>query len=243
MSVHDLEGSPIEIFTMGEFMPERRVECAWSSRFNEAAALDDLEYPFSPGCGSFPKYIHIEPMSAQTNAPGNLASYEKAIITIKYTSQLNTNGAIIEWIEGSDIHSPCKPEESCWSDGQIRPAPDKPFVLRSGGVFNHVRLKLGAVPTAVITQVDYVNNAAAYSQILGITFLAETLRAQMPRVQRTWTVSGLTSFYVHQRFSYCSNGGLGWNSAYRADTGTYEYVCSAAGARLRDYPITSFVLA
>ena len=241
MSVNEIEGWPKEIFTPGDFTPERRVECAWSNRFNEAAALDDLEYPYAPGCGAFPKYMHIDSMGGQTNSPGSLATYEKAVITIKYSSQLNTNGAIIEWISGGDILEPTSSGETYWSD--VTQRKKHPYILRSGGVFNHVRRKLGVVPPAVITQVDYVNNAVASSIILGITFAAETLRAQLPLIRRTYTASGLTSFYVHQRFAYRSNGGLGWNSAYRADAGAYQYIYDINGSRLDDYPLTNFVLA
>ncbi len=241
MSVNEIEGWPKEIFTPGDFQPIRKVECAWSDRFNEAAALDGLEYPYAPGCGAFPTEITILPFSGQTNPSGTTATYEKAELTIKYSSKLNTNGVIMEWLSGFEGAEPTAPGQIYFPD--VTQRKKHPYVLRSGAIFNHVRRKLGVVPPEIITQVDYVNSAVASSVILGITFAAETLRALMPKISRAWTVSGLTSYYVHQRFAYRSNGGLGWNSAYRADAGAYQYVYDANSNRLYDYPLTSFVLA
>lgn len=227
----------------GEFVPERQVHCDWANRFLEAGSIDDWEYPYLPGCGAYVSHMRIDPLGAQTGVLNGLATYEKAQIHVWYSSKINTNAAIIEFIADAGGQVPASPAQLYWTASGDAPIHERnlPYVMRSGCTFHHERRKLAIVPAAAITQVDYVNASAFYSQILGITFAAETLRAMVPQIKRTYTVSGLTSYFVHQTFAYRPNGGLGWNSGYRADTGAFSYVYNAAGTRVRDYPTTNLI--
>ena len=243
MAHYELEGWPVEPSKPdGEFVPERRVRCAWADRFLEAGTIDDLEYPYAPGCGAYASYMRIDPLGRQTGILNGLATYEEAQIHVWYSSKVNTNAAIIEWTDATECAEPSAPKQLYWADNTPIHERSKPFVMRSGCTFHHVRRKLAVVPSAVYSQLDCVNASAATSDILGITFAAETLRAMMPEVRRTYTVSGLTSFYVHQAFTYRSNGGYGWNAGYRADTGTFGYVYNASGTRVRDYSTSNLTL-
>lgn len=243
MSFHEYDGWPLEPVSVGEFAPVRKGWVEWANRYTEASTLDDLEYPYVPGCGAYPERMLIEPSGAQNGILNGLAQYERADLTVWYSSKINTNSAIIEELLPTTTIAPCTPMSLYWSDQTAVEGNQKPYIPISGAVFSHTRCKLALVPTAVLTQANCVNATALYSQVLGITFAAETLLAQVPRIKRTWTVSGMTSFKVEQDFVFKSNGGLGWNSCYRPENGAHEYVYDENGVRLRDYATAAFVLA
>ncbi len=249
MSSYELQGWPREnAFAVikqpspEHFSPERKVVCDWDDRFLEADRLDQLEYPYAPGCGAYPISILIEPHGGQIGAPSEYAVYPSAILTIRYSTSRSTAAAIIEWIEGSEGHESGSGRGLAMSGGQVLYQGDNSPIIRSGCVFNHVRNKLATVPVASLTAVDCVNASNVFSTVLGIWWTAEMLRVRVPRISRTWTTGGLTSYSVHQQFVYKYGGGKGWNSVYNPVTGEYDYKYNAAGNRVYDYPLSSVVL-
>lgn len=243
MSTYELEGWPHESYTVnGYFVPERKVICAWSNRFIEAGALDDLEYAYRPGCRAFPTNMAIEPFGAQTGITNGLATYEKALITVNYSSELNTNAALVEWLEPSNGMETCEARGAYWFDNSPIGQTARSYILQGGCVLHRVRRKCAVVPASILTQINYVNASAMTTEVLNITFSAQTLRACVPYITRTMTVSGLTSFTVHQMFQFKGNGGLGWNAAYQQDSGAFGYIYDLNGSRIYDYPVTNFVL-
>ncbi len=243
MSFYECDGYPIEDYDLfGHFTPTRQVHCPWNERYTTIAAIDDLEYPYRPNCGAYPQRMRIEPMTAQNGSPGQASSYESAKITIWYSSAIRTNAAIVETLAPTREILPMDAGALYDAAGLRFSLHRKPFLLLPGAVFSHVRMKTGVVPNAVISQVGCVNASSVYAPVLDMTFAAETLLALTPKMLRTYTVSGITNYFVEQEFLFCSNGGLGWNAALNAATGNYEYYYDESGNRLRHYALAAFTL-
>ena len=250
MASYEMQGWPRENVTAvikqpspEEFSPERKVECDWNSRVLEAARLDDLEYPYAPGCGAFPISIFIEPWGGQVGPVSELAEYPSAILTIRYSTSRSTTTAIVEWIEPSEHSESATGRGLADSAGRVLLRGEHSPIIRSGCIFNHVRSKLAVVPSTVLTAADHVNAGTVWSTVLGFYFTAETLRIRVPRISRTWTTSGLTSYSVHQQFVYKYADGKGWNTVYNNYTGAYDYLYNTAGVRVYNYPTSAVVLA
>lgn len=238
---YELEGWPKEYIDQDDFRPVRKVVVPWGVRFQEAAYLDDMEYPYAPGCKAYPVQIGIEPLGAQIGGSGPTATYADAVITLQYSSKRSTEGAITEWISPSEDNEPCAPINRYFSAEQ-QANNQMPGILRATCVFHHQRKKLAMVPATALNSAGCVNSGQVNSTILGVWFAAETLRIRVPHINRTWTTSGMTSYFVHQEFVFKSNGCLGWNSQFNPSTGQYQYVYDENGNRKYDYALSGVVL-
>ena len=239
---YELSGWPKEKMTVGDWTPERKIVVPWATRLTEADNIDQLEYPYAPGCGAFPYEIAIEPFGEQIGASNPLATYQDALLTIRYTTQHSVDGVIIEWIDSSEFNEPFAAINRYFSETEQIDARQKPGAVRSGCVFHHIRKKVAMINPTVLSAAGLVNASTVYSTVLDISFSAETLRVRVPQIKRAWTVSGLTNYFVHQQFVFKSNGGLGWNAGFDASTGTYRYYRDDQGNRVYDYATTAISL-
>jgi hypothetical protein len=248
MSSCELEGWPKEIAQLDDFCPERKVICDWASRLSEGTAIGEVEYPYIPGCGAFPVYMLVEPFTAQNNADGALlASYEKAVITVRYSTKGISSGGggalISESISPSDGIAGASVLSMYYAtSGEALAPASRPFIHHGGCVFQHTRFRLSSVPPALLTNVNCVNRTVMSSSILGVTFAAESLRTAVPNISRAWTTSGITTFTVVQQFHFRYAGGKGWNSVYDPTTGLFDYVKDKSGNRIREYPLGTLIL-
>jgi hypothetical protein len=243
MSWYEMDGWPKDLETSDDFCPERKLIGPWADRWNQIAMLEDLEYPYYPGCRTYPATIACEPFSAQKGAPSEKPDYDTAVITVKYTSK-NTGGNVVamEWLEPTVYHDPTTMAAKFWTTrGERIPHPFE-SLEHSGLVFHHWRKKVGIVPINVISAVDKVNASALYAPILDVTFAAQTLKVNAPKIERTWKVGGLTNYSVHQTFSYKNNGGLGWNAILNPEAGVYQYAVNVSNIQVTPYLTTAIYL-
>ena len=238
----EMQGWPKEDFFLDDFAPERKIIVPWSTRFNEADSIDTVEYQYAPGCGAYPVHIGIEPLDAQTGSPSPLASYEKAVLTVRYSSKRSTEGAVTEFIEPNEGIDRRVTGNLYWAADNPIDARNLTPPIRPGCVYHRIRRKVAIVPAAALGQAGYVNSNLVYSVVLGIGFNPGFLRARVPGITRTWTQAGLTSYSIHQQFVYRYNGGHGWNSQYNPETGSYAPIYNEASVRIYDYPLTAFYI-
>lgn len=238
MSWSEMDGWPKESLVHDDFTPERKLIGPWSERLTKMASLEETEYPYIPGCGAYPSFIGTEPFSAQDGTPSEVANYDTCVITVKYTSKLNTNGVIMEWTDPM-THTIRVPQMDVYNSEGKRV--EQGYLHQSGLVLHHVRKKLALVPDIVFDTVDGVNAGVISTVILMRSFAKETLFVSAPHIDRTWTVSGMTSFNVHQQFVYRSNGGLGWNAIFNPKTASFGYLY-ANNSRIYNYPLVNPLL-
>jgi hypothetical protein len=250
MASYEIGGWPKEVFlavinepTPNQFAPERKVWCDWPTRYLEAEALADREYPYAPGCGAFPVYIAIEPAGKMDTTQGAvLGNYKKAVITVRYSTARSTADAIAEYIVGTQYRESTSMRGLVDDSGNPIQRGDAPQHIQDGCVFNHIRFKLPVVPGNILTMGNRVNANTIYCPTLDIWFAAGTLKSMFPRISRTWSTSGLRPYLVHQTFLYKYSDGFGWNSVYDPTTGTYSPVYYD-GSRVYQYPLANFTLA
>jgi len=246
MSSHELDGWPVEDIIVGEnYAPERKVVVDWSDRYSEVGRLGILEYQYAPGCYAYPKRFRIEPLGAQTNAAGSeTASYDKALITVRYTTgtESDGNGILTEWIEDATEEIGLTSKGVYNASGEQYEPQTKHALTISGCVFHHVRNQAGLIPAGVLTSVGSVNSNVVYSSILGIWFAAETLRVAVPEIKRSWTTAGMINYSIHQKFYYRYGGGYGWNGFFDSTTATFQPAYNASGSRLRDFSLAGVTL-
>jgi hypothetical protein len=201
-------------------------------------------YPYYPASYNiYSSYISCEPFSAQSGPLSELASYDTAVITVRYSTK-NTSGGVVamEWLEPTTYHDPTTMSSKFWgAGGQRMPHPFE-SLEHSGLVFHHWRKKVGIVPNNVISAVDKLNAGALYAPILDVTFAPQTLKVNAPKIERTWKVGGLTNYSVHQTFSYKNNGGLGWNAILNPELGVYQYAVNVNNINVKPYLTTAIYL-
>jgi hypothetical protein len=244
MAFVELDGYPIERNTYDDYCPEREGKVPWATRQAEAMALVGQEYPYQPGCTAYPSEIIIRPMGAQTNDSGSsTAIYDYAIIHVKYSIKRaavsGTNNAVIEWMDESN-YSETVSLDGC-TDNAENPLDGRTHhVVRAGAVLNHVRTNALYVPNTVLSSVDGVNAGTVYATVIGIWFAGHTLWVRTPTIKRVYSSAGTNGWYVHQKFTYCYNGGYGWNGIRKAD-GNYSLIYKD-GSPVYPHPPTSVVL-
>lgn len=89
--------------------------------------------------------------------------------------------------------------------------------------------QLNSVPTAILTLPGAVNAAQYVSALLGLTFPAETLLFQPPKLDRVIKTTGATGFNMTLKFQYKPQG---WNTFWRAKTREWSkmWILADAGA-------------
>ena len=220
----------------------RRLVCNWSDRYELADEIDGTIYPYNTNSGAYCIDIRIDPWpGASEDAGSGMAYYEKAVVTALYSTRYYHNGTELRSEELgpktttlSLSHYPL-----AWGAANGPPLHPKeaPEPFLPGLVYTITRHKIWTMPVSVLGLVGCINSGAVSSVMLGLTFGAQTLLYQPPRITRKFTSGGITSFFVKQSFIYQPGT---WNKCFRTDTATWTDIYVAGGDRVLPYTVADF---
>lgn len=205
------------------------LRCPWAERHKQLINIlenaNPWPYPFDDDFGEITSYAlsaSVQNLKAAGATEGQGNSYEHAILTVNYGSlQSGGNGPsqlFTESLEPSGELLTLPAEFFSWTsddtDGtdvlKEDEAPSKP-VLACDYCVTYFRV--AEIPISILTLVDHVNEANVFSASLGLTFPAETLLFQPPKVSRTVAAGSANLWTLDCRFSFRQNG---WNKFWRA---------------------------
>ena len=238
----EIQGSPVETWTLEGFQATRTLMCDWADRKTLVGELAGLTYPLIANTGSIALQLGSVPFEAENKGAGSVAAYEKALVTVEYgpsegtvySESLEPTAEFLtedynrfQWGPnvGGDPSTPLEENEA-------------PGRLIRGFDYVLTRHNLVIVPTAVIDLIGHVNSATV-TPLMGIfasggwgipsiSFAAETLLFQPPTITRTTTIAGVEGATCVYRLTYKPNWeagvALGWNYFWRAETQKYEAI-------------------
>jgi len=130
VSYGEVHGYPKSRWVRGEFFGTRKLRCAWADRADLLEELDGDTWPYADGpyadesdggnSYAIAREAFIEPLPAQLTADGNMASYEYAIVTVKYSTvgpQLHSTNWIEENLDTTVITQRIDYRGLAWGDG------------------------------------------------------------------------------------------------------------------------------
>jgi hypothetical protein len=246
----ELDGSPVEEWLPNEFSATRKLICAWGDRnaIIEAAGADGGEvYPHNPGTKAYAYAASAEPFGGQAGGGDGMSSYEKAIVTIKYTNASNkpyrtSDGKYVtEQITPTAEYLQTSAKNLYWDSGHKQPLAEgeaPPFFYRSFTytiTFHHA----SAVPGGILGLVNCVNGGPMASYSLGFVFAAETLLFPAASAVRTIQLGKLNDWQITYHFAYKS---VGWNSFWRNDPPGFSPIYPKGSTQpYRQHPLANFM--
>ena len=227
----------------GIFVGTRKLSCAWDERdtfINEIDTWPNNEWPYDDGpSDALANRVAIEPFGRQTNEAGSLASYEKAHLTVQYTNAVRAlNGGATLLSEWTEFYT----ETRELDEGLFRWDSNTGAYLRDGeaphyalhGLIYVARFHRVSPPLPgwVMGRIGSCNSNVVVSLLLGLAFAAETMLYQPPKVRTTVSLGRLPTCEVTASYR-CHP--VGWNTFLREESGLWEPLYVAGGARYKPY--------
>ena len=214
----EMADSPREDRGRFEFTASRRLVCAWDDRLSLANGLMSWPgqlYPYWEGSGARVDGIGVEPLpgsKVSQNGVG-LATYEKAVVTVRYTAggrdsprssgsgRLSLSRNRVRFRESIEpiIDMVLMDEEPFVWNALRAAAPEPvlpneaPSLLSVGWEYTFEVLNANTFPTIATAITGHVNNSLIFPKLLAgrIGFAAETLLYRGPFVTRSTEVGGI----------------------------------------------------
>ena len=191
------------------------------------------------------------PDSKTLDGGGGLLDFDKALVTLFYTSNIRElTAGVIGWerLRGATDSFALKMPSSAlfWNSaaGTAVATGDAPsYVTFPGMTYERGYIGLSSFPTAVITLLGGVNNAALVSLTLGVTFAAETIRYADFASDRQISPSGGNTWkatYFHHYKPNVDSGGTarGWNWFWNPAVNNFQPVYLASGVQAKpNFPV------
>ena len=246
VSYGEVHGFPKSRWVNGEFFGTRKLRCAWADRADLLEELDGAAWPYADGpyadesdggnSYAIAREATIEPLPAQLTADGNMASYEYAIVTVKYSTvgpQLHSTNWIEENLDTTVITQRIDYRGLAWGDGTDLTSLEAPYKILHGLIYSIKYYNVTAVPAAVLTYVGYINSNQVTASSLGLNFAAGKLLYAGARLSHRSSWAGSWLWDVTYYFKYHP---AGWNYFWRASTNQYELIDG-----FTPYPSASFL--
>lgn len=245
----ELNGWPKEKWTQDAFTAERLLICAWDDRDEvvaEMAANGGQLYPYKPWMGA--RSVGASAVGYGTmkgEASPGLGYYDEAAVTVYYSTSaptmVSTGGAYVsESIEPSAEYLQVDYEDFRWgsSSGTEAKPSEAPTKLIPGIDYILTFHRVMYIPDAANTLVDYCNAGPVSAYTLRRTFPAETLLYRGYTASRDLGGGSSMTWKYSLRFSYRP---AGWNTFWRAETGTFEPIYHVNGSgRYINHPLGNF---
>lgn len=250
----EMDGWPKERWGLEQFAAERKLLCAWTDRNTLADELitDPVNniYPaLYNASGATVTEIRVEKLNkaAQTEQATAIASYEKAVLTVNYSTLLgpklwNQRLYMEQMSTHADFHRLAHRGLLFGSGGGARHLNEAEASLKiQGGMTYSVTFyQLPDLPTATWQAEPYRVNDGQITTPRGVVYPPETLLYVGSRNIVTTYASGTGGFQVTYVFRYKSNNGLGWNRFFNQQTNNYEYVFLTNGQKSLPYRTMNF---
>lgn len=233
----EMQDYPQETQTPTGFRATRKLMCKWEDRFALGALLEFVEYPYKASTGAYPVSISAIPQPGGEclgdALDDSIAVYEKAIVTIEYsTPEIAGGGALFEFggykisesIESSTEFLTIDPSKFQWGSGTTgKPVKDSEAPGRAirGWDWVYQKFNVGPIdPDILLVLPDTVNSNALSSPSLGFSVNPETLYFHAPAIVRKGD-NTQALFDLSYRFSFRRHT---WNKFWRAETNSYEFM-------------------
>lgn len=219
--------------------------CAYNDRWDLAADIvaNRRAWPKAPIAAAIiprARSAAIKPFGeAEESHSGQEIIYNQAIVTIQYTSagpeQDEEENLYAEELTFSAQAITLPHNLFRWGSATGEPlqeneAPGKALYSMN---LNRTLYKVPPpIPASIGTLVGTVNDTTYVSPSLGISFAAETLLFQPSGISRTITTEFDGAFDISLSFAWQPQG---WNKFWRASTGTWTAIYTAAG-EYKNYP-------
>lgn len=240
-SAYEVHGTHKEDFNDSEFTASVSLRCPWSQRHQ---IMDDIliagrQWPYSSRyCVA--KTGSIVPEKSEADQDGQGFIYKFAILTINYSSKRDNNeNSVSESIEPTCEFLTLDYRRFRWGSANGDPLIEAEAPGKQIKGLNLIRKyqRVPNVPSGILAAMGAVNSAPYSSQLLGMTFPAESLLFQPPSLDRVITYIGNKGWNVQLKFSCKPDG---WNKYWRAKSQAYEYIYLAGGGIYRSYPMANF---
>lgn len=255
----ELPGSPVEDYTDDGFRATREFKVPWTNRGAFAIAMRGTAtstggrtiitrpqvYPTFPkaavnGCRCGPFTDRVTALGGDTTT----ATYDFAQVTVQYAApKFDIDGPegetyVTESLEPAAEFLTLSHEKLYWNNDQTNPLAETeaPQKLIRMCEWVYTINKVDKVPQATFSLIGYVNKNAITSRSLLVTFAAETLLYNPPRLSRSWTSDGNPTWTLEYRFTYRPEG---WNRFYRRGVKDPSFIYTAAGVILDVYGLST----
>lgn len=251
----EVDESPVEAYTSRGFEARRILQCDWQDRLVLAGQLrgglqaGQQGYTYTPP-QPYPHYtpavvadVRIEPFGApRASGVATELNYELARLTVEYRIPergSDEQALVSESLEAAAEFLTLPAEKFYWDSQAATPISESeaPAKLLRMLDWVYIRHQLVEVPSAVLGLVGCVNASAVTSTTLGLTFPAETLLYNPPRLQREFTTEGAKAWSATFRFTYRPDG---WNKFPRRGSGVFQNMYDAGGQVFRPYTPADF---
>lgn len=245
-----LKGSESDTFDAKKQTATVDLICPWDDRypvlFNILFA--QKEWPYLPGSD-------IRAMTGSTTAfdgsknidNGSANDYVDAKVTINFEwSKVKANapgGGTAIYSESLDPTAEFLTvpyQDFRWTNptGDALKKEEAPGRLEIGLDYTVTWNGLIAIPNLALTLIGCVNNATVTSPSLGLSFGAETLLFNPPKITRAVSGTGEDKF---QMITRCTFRQMGWNAFWRAKTATFErmYHKDGGGAPYNNFKLAA----
>lgn len=220
--------------------------CPWSQRYGILSNIltAQLEWPYLPGSSILAIDGSIKPFQGSKNTDdGSGNQYVDAVVSVNFELASKTqSGAVFqESLEPTAEFLTLPYQDFRWASitGDALKKEEAPGRLEIGCDYNVTWNRLSSIPAQALTLIGCVNNAPVVSQKLNLTFGAETLLFNPPKISRSIDPSNpsQSKYQMACKFTYRSSG---WNQFWRAKTGSFARIYNVNGG---GQPYNNFQLA
>ena len=220
----EVHGSVSENYSWTDVSASVKLQVAWSLR---GALIDDIflnmrPYPYQTML--YPKSASVSPIPAKyTSSDQGLDYDDYAIVTVKYgipkggeDQPEDPVNMVSETLSPTNSFQTLNPLDFAWmdvaGDPVLKPG-EEPGVYQYNLTLERTHYNVSTIPDTVLTLPGCVNDTAYTSNLLGLTFLAETLLFGPPTMSRTIFSDGTSgSWTLNLRFEYKEEG---WNKFWQ----------------------------
>jgi hypothetical protein len=223
--------------------------CPWANRYLvlQNILINQLEWPYLPGSSVYVKDGNIGPFGNSKNTDaGSGQTYEDAQIdlTFETANKQEGNANFQESLEPAAEFLQLPYQSFRWGagDGTALKKEEAPGRLEIGLDYCVTWSNLISIPAQALSLIGCVNQNVVTSRSLGLTFAAETLLFNPPKISRSVVIGKINRYQMSCKFTYRRSG---WNSFWRADAGavgSYAEIYKADEATpYKNYTVTPFI--
>ena len=260
VTYEEYDGSPTEEETDTGWTATRTLLCAYADRKTLVDEIvgANLAYPNLTITGLTAKTASIRPHPGKQLGTGTIASYEKALVTIRYNPSDVTGTVNDESLDPTGEMMILAKDGFQWSsDSKPLVEGENPAKFIPGLDYAIVSHNWTTVPTYIIEFIGKVNNAAVSpvnSGLSALVFAAETLLFNPPSFRKIVKSDGSIVWDVSCHLTYRPNWDVnvtpavarGWNCYWRptgvggGKAGIFDFITDGAGNPYRAYPLADF---
>ena len=222
------------------------LKVAWNERYDVLHNLltSGKRWPYHASNTCIASSGSIVPFPGQQGTrDGGGYIYDYAKLTVVFESLSATEGEettiYSESIEPTLEFQTLPPSQFRWGSGsgdELLPE-EAPGRLQVGLDYVVTLYNLPSIPTEAVTLIGKSNSGTVTSASLGLTFAAETLLFNPPKISRNVAFGSSNRYTMQTRFT-CKPSG--WNKFWRSSTQAYESIYVAGGSEYKNFPPASF---